>query len=65
MNKVFPLCFVLLWSSAFISSKIIVGEATPFARHRKIIHSIFNQDNIDNWGVSTQPEWGDTTVDME
>jgi len=31
MNKVFPLCFVLLWSSAFISSKIIVGEATPFA----------------------------------
>jgi hypothetical protein len=44
---------------------IFSGEATPFARHRKIIHSIFNQDNIDNWGVSTQPEWGGTTVDME
>ena len=31
MERLFPLIFVLLWSSAFISSKFIVLEATPFA----------------------------------
>ena len=31
MTKSFPLLFVLLWSSAFISGKIIVADGTPFA----------------------------------
>ncbi len=31
MVRLFPLIFVFLWSSAFISSKIIVADATPFA----------------------------------
>ena len=29
--RLFPLIFVFLWSSAFISGKIIVADATPFA----------------------------------
>jgi len=33
---------------------IFSGEATPFAKERRIIHSIFNQDNIDNWGVTNE-----------
>ena len=31
MIKYFPLIFILLWSSAFISGKVIVQDATPFA----------------------------------
>ncbi|MBT4847452.1 MAG: EamA/RhaT family transporter, partial [Alphaproteobacteria bacterium] len=31
MVRLFPLIFVFLWSSAFISSKIIVDDASPFA----------------------------------
>ena len=31
MVRLFPLIFVFLWSSAFISSKIIVADASPFA----------------------------------
>ena len=31
MERLFPLIFILLWSSAFISSKFIVLAATPFA----------------------------------
>ena len=31
MIKFFPLFFILLWSSAFISGKIIVEDASPFA----------------------------------
>ena len=31
MMRLFPLIFVFLWSSAFISGKIIVADATPFA----------------------------------
>jgi len=30
LNNFFPLVFVLLWSSAFITSKIIVEDASPF-----------------------------------
>lgn len=30
-DKLFPLTFVILWASAFISSKFIVQDATPFA----------------------------------
>ena len=31
MIKLFPLFFILLWSSAFISGKVIVEDASPFA----------------------------------
>ena len=31
MIKFFPLFFILLWSSAFISGKVIVEDASPFA----------------------------------
>ena len=31
MIKTFPLLFVLLWSSAFITGKVIVEDASPFA----------------------------------
>ena len=31
MNKILPLCFVILWSSAFITSKIIITDSSPFA----------------------------------
>ena len=31
MVKLFPLFFILLWSSAFISGKVIVEDASPFA----------------------------------
>lgn len=31
MVRVFPLLFVVLWASAFITSKVIVQDATPFA----------------------------------
>lgn len=31
MVRVFPLLFVVLWASAFITSKVIVHDATPFA----------------------------------
>jgi drug/metabolite transporter (DMT)-like permease len=31
MNNIFPLLFVILWSSAFITSKVIVDNASPFA----------------------------------
>ena len=31
MIKLFPLFFILLWSSAFISGKVIVENASPFA----------------------------------
>ena len=31
MIKTFPLLFILLWSSAFISGDIIVQNASPFA----------------------------------
>ena len=31
MVKLFPLFFILLWSSAFISGKVIVENASPFA----------------------------------
>jgi drug/metabolite transporter (DMT)-like permease len=31
MNRLAPLVFVILWSSAFISSKFIVDNASPFA----------------------------------
>ncbi len=31
MIKFFPLFFILLWSSAFISGKVIVADASPFA----------------------------------
>jgi drug/metabolite transporter (DMT)-like permease len=31
MIRFFPLFFILLWSSAFISGKIIVQDASPFA----------------------------------
>ena len=31
MTRTFPLVFVFLWASAFIASKIIVQDATPFA----------------------------------
>ena len=31
MTQTFPLIFILLWSSAFISGKVIVQDATPFA----------------------------------
>lgn len=31
MERLFPLIFVIIWSSAFISSKFIVLDATPFA----------------------------------
>ena len=30
LNNFFPLVFVILWSSAFITSKIIVEDASPF-----------------------------------
>ena len=29
--SLFPLIFVLLWASAFVTGKIIVVDATPFA----------------------------------
>ena len=31
MTQAFPLIFILLWSSAFISGKVIVQDSTPFA----------------------------------
>ena len=31
MIRSFPFLFVILWSSAFITSKIIVQDASPFA----------------------------------
>ena len=31
MVRTFPLLFVLLWASAFITSKVIVQDASPFA----------------------------------
>ena len=31
MVRVFPMLFVVLWASAFITSKVIVHDATPFA----------------------------------
>tara|TARA_Y100001936_G_scaffold241651_1_gene277763 strand:- start:3300 stop:4148 length:849 start_codon:yes stop_codon:yes gene_type:complete len=31
MNKFYPFLFILLWSSAFVSGKIIVQSASPFA----------------------------------
>ena len=31
MIRAFPFLFVILWSSAFISGKIIVEDASPFA----------------------------------
>ena len=31
MTRILPILFILLWSSAFITSKIIVEHATPFA----------------------------------
>ena len=31
MIKIFPLLFILLWSSAFITGKVIVEDASPFA----------------------------------
>ena len=31
MNRLAPLVFVILWSSAFITSKVIVDNASPFA----------------------------------
>ena len=31
MTKILPILFILLWSSAFITSKVIVENATPFA----------------------------------
>jgi drug/metabolite transporter (DMT)-like permease len=31
MNRLAPIVFVILWSSAFISSKVIVDNASPFA----------------------------------
>ena len=31
MSKIFPLLFILLWSSAFITGKVIVEDASPFA----------------------------------
>ena len=31
MVRIFPLLFVVLWASAFITSKVIVHDATPFA----------------------------------
>ena len=31
MIKFFPLFFILLWASAFISGKVIVEDASPFA----------------------------------
>ena len=29
--SLFPLIFVLLWASAFVTGKIIIVDATPFA----------------------------------
>ena len=31
MARLLPFIFVVLWASAFVSSKIIVADATPFA----------------------------------
>ena len=31
MARLLPFIFIILWASAFVSSKIIVADATPFA----------------------------------
>tara|TARA_Y100000741_G_scaffold306537_1_gene249012 strand:+ start:298 stop:1146 length:849 start_codon:yes stop_codon:yes gene_type:complete len=55
MIKFFPLFFILLWSSAFISGKVIVEDASPFAalsfRFALVtigffLYSFFRKENI-------------------
>ena len=31
MTRLFPLIFIILWASAFVTSKAIVNDSTPFA----------------------------------